>query len=91
MNDTTRRRFLSMAGAGVAAAGAAAVLPASAASSADSTPSAASVDGAATGPYVAYVENLRSGRVSVMVGDQEISVVDHDLAARIVRLSRSGA
>jgi hypothetical protein len=39
-------------------------------------------------PVVAYVKNPRSGEVSVMSGDREVTVRDRALAARIARAAR---
>ncbi len=94
MTDSTRRGFLVMTGAGAAAVGAAAVVPGAFAS--DRNDSAVSADEQAAqgpaveGPLIAYVNDVSTGEVSVMVGDQEVTVVDRDLAAKIARLSRAG-
>jgi hypothetical protein len=80
MSDLTRRGFVkSSAGtvAGVTAIGALVAEQANA-------------DGGAvgSGPVVAYVSNPRTGEISVMAGDREVSVRDPRLAARIVRAAR---
>ena len=83
MDSSTRRNFLIMAGVGAAAtAGAAVVATAGGPAAADPKP-AAPVAPAGSGPLVAYVEDLRAGRVSVMVGESEVVVDDPDLVARL--------
>jgi hypothetical protein len=81
MTDATRRRFLIMAGAGAAAAGVAAVVPAGTlaegAAAADHPP--------AEGTLVAYVGDATDGTVSLLVGDREVVVHDRDLVARLAR------
>jgi len=78
MNDPTRRGFLVIAGAGAAAVGAATVAPAAGAAPVRA-PSGAS------GPLVAYVSDMQSGEVTLMVGEREVVVHDRDLAARLAR------
>lgn len=63
-----------MAGVGAVAAGAAAVVPSSAGA-------APKVTG--EGPLVAYIEDVRSGTLSLLVGDREVVVTDRALVARI--------
>jgi hypothetical protein len=46
---------------------------------------------AVAGPVVAYVHDLSTGEVSVMVGEREVTVVDHALANRIARVLGMGA
>ena len=92
MNQPTRRRFLAMTGAGAAAISAAAVAPGALASTRDTAGQQHGDDlGSVEGPIVAYVDDLSAGEVTVMVGEHEISVVDHDLAARIARHGRTEA
>ena len=74
MSDATRRSFLIIAGAGAAAAGAAAVAPV-----ADAAPQKMT----GSGPLIAYVNDIASDEVSVMVGEQEVVVRDRDLVARL--------
>ena len=83
MSDSTRRGFLKVAGAGVAVAGAAAVVPAAAHAS---TPEPAALstlpDGAETS-LVAYIQDASSGKVALMVEGHEYTVTDHQLVARL--------
>ncbi len=83
MSDATRRTFLAAAGTGAAAA-AAAVAAAPGASAATTT---ATTDSAApTGPrLVAYVEDPKSGRLTVMYGEDEVTIQDPDLVRRLTR------
>ncbi len=92
MSDSTRRGFLAMTGAGAAAVGAAAVVPNAFAGSRNDTVDQQTADASAVdGPLVAYVNDLRTGEVSVMVGENEVTVVDKDLVARIARISGAEA
>ncbi len=80
--STSRRTFLITSG--VAATGgvaAASALPAVAATGAPAR-STATPD-AVAGPLVAYVSDVASGQVTVMRGDDEVVVTDHELARRI--------
>ena len=79
MGELTRRGFVrSSAGAavGMAAAGAFSVEPAAA----DAPPDSRAV--------LAYVRDPRSGEISVMTGDHEVTVRDPRLAAQIARAAR---
>lgn len=79
MSELTRRGFVK-ASAGAAAS--ASVLAALAAEQAQAREQGRS------GPVVAYVKDARSGEVSVMSGDREVTVRDSQLAAQIVRAAR---
>lgn len=88
MERSTRRGFLIIAGAGAAmTAGAAAVATTAGAAgpadtAAQATPPTA-LPATAAGTLVAYVKDVRSGRVSVMVGESEVVLHDPDLVARL--------
>ncbi|MEO5981071.1 MAG: hypothetical protein ABIQ13_02030 [Pedococcus sp.] len=83
MSDATRRTFLAAAGTGAAAA-AAAVAAAPGASAA--TTNATTDSAAPTGPrLVAYVEDPKSGRLTVMYGEDEVTIQDPDLVRRLTR------
>ncbi|GAB3077163.1 MULTISPECIES: hypothetical protein [unclassified Phycicoccus] len=85
MSDATRRTFLAAAGTGAAAA-AAAVAAAPGASAAPATVTAAGSAAAPTGPrLVAYVDDPRSGRLTVMYGEHEVTIQDADLVRRLTR------
>lgn len=75
-----------MAGAG-AAVTAGAVVATSAGASGPADPGAPSPSTAlpatAAGTLVAYVKDVRSGRVAVMVGESEVVLHDPDLVARL--------
>ena len=79
MNDTTRRRFLGVAGASAAAAGATVVVPgtAFAAETRRRTDSA-------TESVVAYVDDVRGSAVTLFVGEREVVVRDRDLVNRLL-------
>lgn len=79
MSDTSRRRFIGVAGAGAAAAGATALVPGSA--------SAASTrlhPRSSTSPLVAYVDDVQSDQVTFMVDEREVVVRDQDLVHRLL-------
>ena len=89
MNKPSRRGFLAAAGAGAAAVGAASVAPKAAAAARPDAGQPAVPRSGHTEPLVAYVRDAHTGEVAVMVGEQEVVVHDHDLAARIARVARS--
>ena len=78
MDDTSRRRFLGVAGAGAAAVGTAALVPSAA--------SAAQTRLRATDPssVVAYVSDPSSDEVTLMVDEREVVVRDRDLVHRLL-------
>ena len=78
MSDTSRRKFLTATGAGVAAGTVAGLGtgPADAAT--------VRAKDSATDPVVAYVQDPRAGVLHLMVGEREVIVEDHDLVARIL-------
>jgi hypothetical protein len=80
VSDLTRRGFVKNS------AGAAAGMTAIGALVAER----ANADGGAVGsePVVAYVSNPRTGEISVMAGDREVTFRDPSLAVRIVRAAR---
>jgi hypothetical protein len=80
MSDPSRRGFLAIAGVGAATAGLAVAAPAAGAHAPGTPP----VEGA-SGPLVAYVTDVRSGAVSVMVGDREVEIHDRELVNRLTR------
>jgi hypothetical protein len=79
MNDTSRRRFLGVAGAGAAVAGAAAVIPGAA--FAGETPRRS---GGASESVVAYVGDARGSELTLLVGEREVVVRDRDLVRRLL-------
>ncbi len=79
MSDTSRRKFLAVAGAGAAAA-ASTVGLAGAAQAAE----ARRKPNAAQDTVVAYVKDHRSSELRLMVGEREVVVNDRDLVTRIL-------
>jgi hypothetical protein len=79
MSETSRRRFIGVAGAGVAGAGATAILP-GAAAAAQTRLSGTS----AKSPVVAYVEDAGSDTVVLLVDEREVVVHDRDLVHRLL-------
>jgi hypothetical protein len=91
MPDSTRRGFLALTGGGVAAAGAAAVAPALLAGGRDAGAAGPDLpEVKVDGPLIAYVSDVSTGELVVMVGEQEISAIDRELVGRIARLTRTG-
>ena len=80
MPESTRRGFIKVAGTGAAAVGVAAVLPAAAASAA---PKHLDLPKNASGALVVYIEDVKSGKLSVMVEGREVEIVDHQLVNRL--------
>ncbi len=80
MAESTRRGFLTMAGAGAVAVGAASVAPAAAG------PAQAPAD--AQGPLVVYVSDMQHGELTLMHGEREVVIHDRDLAARLAHAAR---
>lgn len=96
MNESSRRQFLAVSGAGAVAVGAATVVPGAVAGAAQSARDGIDVeygpDGLLEeGPMIASVDDLASGTVSVMHGEREFTVTDHDLARRIAQIARAEA
>lgn len=81
MTELTRRSFVR------SSAGAAAGMATLGALGVDSA-EAEGKGKAGAGPVVAYVRDPRSGRVSLMRGDHEVTVHDPALAARLARAAR---
>jgi CHASE2 domain-containing sensor protein len=92
MTDVSRRKFLAASGAGAIAAGVVSVTPLASASAAGADDFAAEhPEPFEESPLIVTVDDLKAGRISVMHGEQEFSVVDTELAGRIASLARTGA
>jgi hypothetical protein len=78
MSNSSRRRFLGVAGAGAAVAGATVVAPTALA--AETHRSATSADES----VVAYLDDASSDKVTLLVGEREVVVHDRDLATRLL-------
>lgn len=76
MSDTSRRSFIAVAGAGVAAS-AVSLAPAAVAATTRKAK-------AANEPVVAFVEDPASGVIQLMLGEREVVITDRDLVARIL-------
>jgi hypothetical protein len=85
MSDTSRRIFLAAAGSSAAAAAAVVAAPRALAAPSTSRPDAADPDGQ---PLVAYVDDVTSGRVAILFGEDEVVVQDADLVRRLTRAAR---
>jgi hypothetical protein len=80
MSDSSRRKFLAMAGTGAAVGVGAMALPTGAAAAED-----ASLPRDADGVLVAYVKDVKTGELALMVDGDERTVVDKQLVARLAR------
>jgi hypothetical protein len=78
MSETSRRKLLAATGAGVAAGTVGLTVAPARAGQARRTP------GSARESVVAYVENHRSARLRLMIGEREVVVHDRDLVTRIL-------
>jgi hypothetical protein len=85
MNDTSRRKFLAAAGAGAAGVAVAGVISATpaGAKTVSATPTALPPD--AEGALVAYVSDVTTSQVHLLVGEHEVVVHDSELVARLAR------
>ncbi|MFI5707031.1 twin-arginine translocation signal domain-containing protein [Kribbella sp. NPDC051620] len=84
MSDATRRGFLVFAGAGTAAAvGAVAVPKIFGDESADAAPQLAAADLANAESFVVHVKDVKSGELTILVGEREVSIIDRELAGRL--------
>ena len=86
MSDSTRRGFLKVTGAGVAAAGVAAVVPAIASQGATED---VAVPASASREMLVHVKNVHTGELSMMVDGREVAVTDRHLAARLAHAMHS--
>jgi hypothetical protein len=84
MTGSTRRNFLIATGA----AGVAAAVTTSAQAAPARQPAAPVSAPADAEPMVAHISDPRSGVISLLVGDREVVVTDHDLVGRITRAAK---
>lgn len=77
MSETSRRKFIAVAGAGVAAS---TVSLGTAAAAQAATPDSRG----ATEPVVALIDDPRSSTLRLLVGEREVVVTDRDLVTRIL-------
>jgi hypothetical protein len=92
MDEATRRKFLIMAGVGAATtAGVAVAASTGLGTEPAAGEAAATLPASASGSLVAWVEDVRAGRMSVMVGETEVVVRDPDLVARLSRAATGRA
>ena len=80
MSETSRRKLLAGAGAGVAVGTVGLTMGPAHAASSEAKPHAAG----ARESVVAYVEDHRSGQLRLLVGEREVVVHDRDLVTRIL-------
>jgi hypothetical protein len=101
MSGISRRMFLKGSSAAVVAAGAISSMPGipalvgaveaqgpADAGTADAALSDAEVAGATSEPLVAHVRDLTTGEIGLFSGTREVTVVDRQLAASLVRALR---
>ena len=87
MAGHTRREFIRNVGLGAAAAGVAAAVPARVDfdRAGAGQPSAPPDESVADGSLVAYIKDVRSGEVRLMVGDREVVYTDRQLVRSLAR------
>jgi hypothetical protein len=91
MSDVSRRTFLAASGASAIAVGVVTVTPLASAGIAGPDDFAAEhPESVEDSPLIVTVDDLKAGRISVMHGEREFSVVDAELAGRIAALARVG-
>lgn len=83
MSDHSRRKFLTLAGIGTAGVAAATALPGSASAAEEAT-----LPADAAGAMAVFVDDVRTGRVTLMIDGAEVEVTDKKLTAQIVRAYR---
>lgn len=98
MSNANRRSFIKTAGVGAAAAGVVALVPtgtsvagAAAVATHPVADTNASLPSAAKGSMVAYIHDVSTGEVSVMVEGREVTVTDHQLVAKIAQAMHSNS
>jgi hypothetical protein len=84
MEALSRRKFVTTASLGAAAAGALGVVRPFSGSAAASTPDLPHIDSIAA-PVVAHIEDLASGTVRLFTGEKSLVVTDHVLAQHLAR------
>ncbi|MEO8889042.1 MAG: hypothetical protein ABI301_03445 [Jatrophihabitantaceae bacterium] len=82
MSDSTRRGFLTLAGAGAVAGAAVMAAPAA---TAETRPDEVSMPSGAEGPMAAYIHDLKRGELALMIEGREVIVTDKQLVARLAR------
>ena len=98
MAEMSRRTFLIRGSLGAAAAAVASALPNLPALATTASEDAPAEDDAATlatealpsttDPLIAHVTDLRTGQLSVFVGEREFAVVDRALASRLFQVTK---
>jgi hypothetical protein len=83
MSDHSRRGFLALAGLGTAGVAAASLPGAAGAADADTT-----LPADAAGAMAVFVDDVRAGRVTLMIEGAEVEITDKKLTAQIVRAYR---
>lgn len=83
MTDSTRRGFLTLAGASAVAG--AVVASGSTAAHADTTHEDTSLPAGAEGSMAAYIHDVKKGEVALMIEGREVIVTDKKLVARLAR------
>lgn len=79
MSEPVRRDLLKVAGAGAFAVGAVALTP----HGAEAAPASALPHDAHRHEILAHVKDARTGRITVMVEDYEVEIIDRALVAKL--------
>jgi hypothetical protein len=89
MYETSRRRFLAATGAGAVAVGAASIVPGGLAHATEGRGDL-DFDGVSSDTsIIVSIDDPATGRLTVMRGERELTVTDHELAARVAHLAGS--
>jgi hypothetical protein len=87
MVESSRRKFLGLAGAGAASAAAAVAIGTGVLGRDDGDESSGhEIDEGAPGSFVVYVTDARKGKMTVLSGAHEIAVEDRAMAANLARM-----
>ena len=90
MVDSSRRKFLGMAGAGAASAAAAVAIGTGAFGRDEAEGSRQpTLDEDAPSSFVVYVTDARRGKMTVLAGTSERTVEDRGMAANLARMRRA--
>ena len=85
MRDSTRRNFLAVAGLGTAGGVVALAGAGSASATAAHTDEDTALPGDAAGSMAAYVHDLQTGKVTLLIEGRHVEVTDRALVARMAR------
>jgi hypothetical protein len=86
MVESSRRKFLGLAGAGAASAAAAVAIGTGALGRDDADESVDAIDDGTPTSFVVHVTDVRRGKMTVLAGTTEVAVEDRGMAANLARM-----